>query len=631
MARIVAVTACPTGVAHTYMAAEALQKTAESMGHTISVETQGSIGVENGLSNQAIAAADVVVLATDIKLNTSRFAGKPVYETRTSEAIRATRAVLEGALALIKPSSAPAQADEPAARQAVQPVTVAAEPAAQPAAATPEPAAATTPQESQPTAPAAAGGGGKKLVGITSCPTGIAHTFMAAEALQKAAKNLGHTIKVETQGSVGAKNQLTDDDIAAADAVVIAADTKVDISRFAGKPVYTTGTKQAMHNGQEVIRTALEQPAADPGSATYAEAVKQAKSSRSESRAGPYKHLMTGVSYMLPLVVAGGLSIALAFTVGGIDAEGPLAEALMLIGGGTAFSLFVAVFSAFIAFSIADRPGIAPGLIGGMLAQSLGAGFLGGIVSGFMAGYFTLFLANRIKLPANLEGLKPVLILPFLSSVVIGLLMIFVVGPPVQVALNALTAWLQGLQGANAAVLGIILGLMMAFDMGGPVNKAAYTFAVGLLASNVSEPMAAVMAAGMTPPLGLALAGYLFKDRFDVEERQARGPALVLGVSFITEGAIPFAAKDPLRVIPSLMIGSAIAGGMSLMWGIELLVPHGGIFAMVIPGAVSNLLMYFVAIVAGALATTGALFFLKRPLSPQVEVAKVSDEQMVTA
>lgn len=598
MTRIAAVTACPTGVAHTIMAAEALKKTAQAMGHQITVETQGSEGRKNTLSEQAIADAAVIILAADIRVDPSRFAGKPTYETRTSEAIRNTRAVITAALELIE--TPPETSTPPPNRQPKEPAPV---------------------QES----PAAAAAG-KRLVGVTSCPTGIAHTFMAAEGLQKAAKALGHHIKVETRGSVGAQNALTEEEIAQADAVIIAADTKVDTSQFAGKPMYMTSTKEAMHHGQDVIRAALEQPASQTGSAVqgagYADSVQRAKSERSQSRTGPYKHLMTGVSYMLPIVVAGGLSIALAFTFGGIyagDQEGTLAAALMQIGGGTAFGLFVAVLSAFIAYSIADRPGIAPGLIGGMLAQNLGAGFLGGIVSGFLAGYLTKFLADKIKLPPNLEGLKPVLILPFLSTVTVGLLMIYIIAPPAGALLSALTGWLTTMQGTNAVLLGLILGAMMAFDMGGPVNKAAYTFAVGLLASEIYTPMAAVMAAGMTPPLGLALAGFLFPGRFAEEEREARGPAFVLGISFITEGAIPFAAKDPLRVIPSLMIGSATAAALSMLWRVELLVPHGGIFAMLIPGAVTNLLFYLVAIVAGALLTTTMLFFLKRPVAqPQI-------------
>jgi PTS system fructose-specific IIC component len=579
------------------MAAEALRKTAQQAGHDIKVETQGSVGTKQPLTDEDIARADVVILAADIRVETGRFAGKQVFETSTSEAIRNTKRVLDSALALIP--AAPSLATEP-------PSLVEATP---------------TPAQPGPTAPLP---GGKRLVGITACPTGIAHTFMAAEALQKAAKALGHTIKVETQGSVGAKNQLSAEDIAAADAVVIAAETKVDTARFAGKPLYMTSTKDAMKRGQEVIKTALEQPAGGaPAGGAESSAEAQARFSRKQ-RTGPYKHLMTGVSYMLPLVIAGGLAIALAFAIGGINAgdqKGTLAWALSEIGGGTAFHLFVAVLSGFIAFSIADRPGIAPGLVGGMLAQSLGAGFLGGIVSGFLAGYLTKFLADKIRLPSTLEGLKPVLILPFLSTIAVGLLMIFVIAPPVQSLNNAMNAWLNGMRGANALMLGMILGGMMAFDMGGPVNKAAYTFAVGLLASKIYGPMAAVMAAGMTPALGVGLAALLFKKRFDLEEREASGAALVLGASFITEGAIPFAAKDPLRVIPAAVLGSATTGAISMVSGVQLLVPHGGIFASVIPGAVTNLGAYLLAIVAGTLVTTAALFILKKPLPAADEVA----------
>jgi PTS system fructose-specific IIC component len=612
MQRIAAVTACPTGIAHTMMAAEALKKAASLMGHEIKVETQGSDGAKNVLSEQDIAGADVILLAADIRVDPTRFAGKPIYETRTSEAIRKTRDVIEAALSLTARATRPSEV----------PV----------AAATTEP---TTSQVPSPPAAVAA----KRLVGITSCPTGIAHTFMAAEALQKAARSLGHTIKVETQGSVGSQNTLTPEDIAAADAVVIAADTKVDTSRFAGKPIYMTGTKQAMHSGQHVIQDALAQPVVAAGSGggagreSLAEAVARSKAERAAQRTGAYKHLMTGVSYMLPIVVAGGLSIALAFAVGGIyagDQEGTLGAALNQVGG-AAFSLFVAVFSAFIAYSIADRPGIAPGLIGGLLAQQLGAGFLGGIASGFLAGYLTRWLADNIKLPTNLQGLMPVLILPFLSSVTVGLLMIYVIGPPVQGILEAITAWLNTMRGANAVLLGLLMGAMMAFDMGGPINKASYAFAVGLLASQVYTPMAAVMAAGMTPPLGLALAAFLFKERFDEEEREAAGPALVLGLSFITEGAIPFAAKDPLRVIPSLMAGSAVAGAMSMFFNVGLVVPHGGLFASLIPNAVTNLPLYLLAILTGTLVTTAAIFVFKRPSGAGLETSVRADEPATAA
>jgi PTS system fructose-specific IIC component len=583
MAKIVAVTGCPTGIAHTKMAAEALKKVAASLGHDIKVETQGAEGIMDALSAQDIADADAVIISSDIHIaNLNRFAGKPMYAVSTSDAIRRTRAVIEAALA---------EAAEP---QEVIPALEAPEAPAVP-----------------PTAE-----GVKRLVAVTSCPTGIAHTFMAAEGLRKAAAELGYEIKVETQGSVGAQNTLTLEEIAQADAVIIAADAFVDKTRFVGKRLYETSTNAALHEGKDVLEKALALP--EPSRTEYVDMVREMKKARASRISGPYKHLMTGVSYMLPIVVAGGILIALAFAFGGIYAgnnEGTLGWALLQIGGATAFALYVPVLSAFIAYSVADRPGIAPGLIGGMLASTLGAGFLGGIISGFLAGYLTLFLNERIQLPRDLQGLKPVLILPFLSTLVVGLLMIYVVGPPVKAALTALTNWLTAMQTSAAVVLGLILGAMMAFDMGGPVNKAAYTFAVGLLGSNINMPMAAVMAAGMTPPLGLALAATLFKNRFTPDEQEASKAAYVLGISFITEGAIPFAARDPLRVIPSLMAGSAVTGALSMAFGCQLRVPHGGIFVLPIPNAVTNLGLYVLAIVAGTVITTGMLFVLKKPLA----------------
>ncbi len=380
MSKIVAVTGCPTGIAHTLMASEALKKTAELMGHHIKVETRGAEGAKNVLSDQEIAEADVVIIASDIHLELDRFAGKPMVAVSTGQAIGKTKAVIESALDEV------AQAVSESLEKEVRP---------------PE------------TGVAAAS---KRLVGVTSCPTGIAHTFMAAEALKRSAAALGHHIKVETQGSVGVNNVLTPEEIARADAVIIAADAHVDQARFAGKRVYETGTKTALHEGETLIKAALALP--EPARGDCAARVKALKQARSSGKTGPYKHLMTGVSYMLPVVVAGGLLIALAFAFGGIyagDEKGTFAWALMQIGGATAFSLFVPVLSAFIAYSVADRPGITPGLIGGMLATTVGAGFLGGIIAGFMAGYLTRFLNDKIRLPQSLAGLKPVLILPFLS------------------------------------------------------------------------------------------------------------------------------------------------------------------------------------------------------------------------
>lgn len=464
------------------------------------------------------------------------------------------------------------------------------------------------------------------IVAITSCPTGIAHTFMAAEGLQRGAEALGHTIKVETQGSVGAQNTLTDDDIRKADLVIIAADTKVDMSRFGHKAVYETSTNAAIKDGQAVVNTALAQaavPAASSANRTnYVDQVQSAKAARSQARRGPYKHLLTGVSYMIPFVVAGGILIALAFAVGGYLVVNDtntthLGAALFEIGAKAGFLLFVPILAGFIAYSIADRPGIAPGMIGGVLASQTGSGFLGAIIAGFLAGYTVYWLNRSIKLPRNLAGLMPVLILPLLGSLIVGLLMIYVVGVPVSFLNQSLLNGLKGLGTSNAALLGLVLGLMMAFDMGGPVNKAAYAFSVGLLLdphNPVFTPMAAVMAAGMTPPLGLALATVLFKNRFTNDEREAGKAAWVLGLSFITEGAIPFAAEDPFRVIPSLMVGSAVTAILSMVLGLQLHVPHGGVFVLFIPGVTNSLFLYLLIVAIGMVVTAGMLYLLKRPI-----------------
>ncbi|WP_156840205.1 PTS fructose transporter subunit IIC [Novosphingobium aquimarinum] len=459
-------------------------------------------------------------------------------------------------------------------------------------------------------ASAPAGSDSKRIVAVTSCPTGIAHTFMAAEGLQAGAAQLNYDIRVETQGSVGAGTPLTAEEIAAADVVIIAADREVDRARFAGKRVFASNTKPAISGGAKLIARALDEAQVQGGEATSGAPDKQ-------ERAGPYKHLMTGVSFMLPFVVAGGLLIALAFALGGIDAnsdaaEGTLAHALFQIGANGGFALIVPALAGYIAFSTADRPGIAPGMIGGMLASSVGAGFLGGIVAGFVAGYGVYWLNRWIQLPKNLQGLKPVLVLPVLGTLLTGLLMIYAIGTPVAALLNFMTEWLRSMQGSSALLLGAILGAMMALDLGGPVNKAAYAFSIGVLASGIYGPMAATMAAGMTPPLAAALATRLFKSRFSLEEREAGGAAAVLGLAFVTEGAIPFAARDPLRTIPALMAGSALTGAISIAVGVELRTPHGGIFVLPIPGAVTHVGLYALAILAGTVLSAVLVGLLKR-------------------
>ncbi len=482
----------------------------------------------------------------------------------------------------------------------------------------------------------------RKIVAVTSCPTGIAHTYMAAEALAKAGAAAGAEIKVETRGSIGAENELTAAEIGAADAVIVAADTAVPEERFAGKPIVHASTGDAIRDAASLVGralTAADAAGASAGSPAAASAapsaasagndylakVAAAKTAQKSRQAGPYRHLLTGVSFMIPFVVAGGILIALSFAFGirAFEEKGTLAAALFQIGAQSAFALMVPILSGYIAFSIADRPGLAPGMIGGVIAGSIGAGFLGGIISGFLAGYVALWLIRTIRLPRSAQGLMPVLIVPLISTAVVGLAMIYVVGEPVKAILAALTEFLQGLSGGSAIVLGLILGVMMAFDMGGPVNKAAYTFSVGLLASNVNEPMAAVMAAGMTPPLGLALATMLWPRKFTEEEHEAGRAAWVLGASFITEGAIPFAAADPLRVLPSIIVGSAVAGAISMAAGVELNAPHGGVFVLAIPNVLTNLPVYALAIVAGTVVTAVAVGLLKRPVTAADEAVAV--------
>ncbi len=450
----------------------------------------------------------------------------------------------------------------------------------------------------------------KNIIAVTACPTGVAHTFMSADALTNKAKELGHGIHVEKQGSVGAKDLLTDQQIQQADVVILATDIEVENSRFIGKRVFKTSTREALKKPELVIERALTEAEelskkAEPTANPVVEKKKAA---------GPYQHLLTGVSYMLPLVVAGGLLIALSFAFGikAFEQEGTLAAALMQIGGGSAFALMVPVLAGYIAFSIAERPGLAPGMIGGMLASTMGAGFLGGILAGFVAGYSANGVKKVVRLPATMESLMPVLVIPLLSSLVTGLLMVYVIGVPVKAIMDGMTTFLQGMGGTNALLLGALLGAMMAFDMGGPINKAAYTFGVGLITSQTYGPMAAVMAAGMVPPLGMAIATFLARNKFSKEEREGGKAAGILGLCFISEGAIPFAARDPLRVIPSCVAGAAMTGALSMWMGIGLKAPHGGVFVMMIPEAISNVGGYALAIALGSVATGIIYSGLKR-------------------
>ncbi|MDH5162988.1 PTS fructose transporter subunit IIABC [Heyndrickxia oleronia] len=456
------------------------------------------------------------------------------------------------------------------------------------------------------------------IVAVTACPTGIAHTYMSADSLKAKAEEMGVAIKVETNGSGGAKNVLTADEIENAIAVIVAADTNVEMNRFNGKHVVEAAVADGIRKPQQLIERALKQDAP-----IYHGSGKSSNQSEQKGRgvgATIYKHLMSGVSNMLPFVIGGGILIALGFLFG-VNAHNPkdptynvIAEALNIIGGGNAFALMIPVLAGFIALSIADRPGFAAGMVGGMMAANSGAGFLGGMVAGFLAGYVVVGLKKVLAgLPSSLEGIKTILLFPLLGIAITGFIMHFVVNNPLSALNTAISNWLTGLGTGNAVLLGIVLGLMMAIDMGGPVNKAAYLFGTGLIASGVYEPMAAIMAAGMVPPLGIAIATTLFKHKFSKQDRDTGKVNYIMGLSFITEGAIPFAAADPIRVIPSLMVGSAVAGGLSMMFHIGLRAPHGGVF--VFPLVEGSWLLYLLAVVIGAIVSAVLIGVLKKPLT----------------
>ncbi|MFA0413418.1 PTS fructose transporter subunit IIBC [Vibrio renipiscarius] len=557
------ITACPSGVANSIIAAGLLEKACQSLNLTANIECQSNVIAYTPLEQAHIDASDIVIIAANREVDDQRFVGKKVYRVSIEQVIDNAELVLQEApLRSVLLESA--TQSESINRDV------------------------------------------KRIVAITACPTGVAHTFMAAEALEKQAQSMGHQIKVETRGSVGAKNQLTEQDIADADLVIIAADIEVPLDRFSGKKLYKTSTGLALKKTEQEITTAF-------ANATPFQANTSSAATGSEENKGVYKHLMTGVSHMLPVVVAGGLIIALSFVFGinAFEQEGTLAAALMTIGGGSAFALMIPVLAGFIAFSIADRPGLAPGLVGGMLASSTGAGFLGGIAAGFIAGYAAKFIADKLQLPQSMQALKPILIIPFVATLFTGLVMIYIVGGPVSGIMTALTDFLNNMGSDSAVMLGIVLGAMMCFDLGGPVNKAAYAFGVGLLASQTYAPMAAIMAAGMVPALGMGLATFLAKSKFEQGEREAGKASFVLGLCFISEGAIPFAAKDPIRVIPSCMAGGALTGALSMLFGAKLMAPHGGLFVLLIPNAVTPVLMYLVAIAAGTAVTGFTYAFLK--------------------
>ncbi|PFZ71944.1 PTS fructose transporter subunit IIC [Bacillus toyonensis] len=434
------------------------------------------------------------------------------------------------------------------------------------------------------------------VLAVTACPTGIAHTYMAADSLKAKAAELGIAIKVETNGSTGIKNGLTKEDIGRATAIIVAADKQVEMNRFAGKHVIQVPVADGIRKTEKLLNRAVKQDA------PIFKGVKENGKSESiekEKGLGIYKHLMSGVSNMLPFVVGGGILIALAFSFGGIKAEGPLAELFMSIGGGKtgAFLFLVPILAGFIASSIADRPGFMPGVVGGFLAAHANAGFLGGLIAGFLAGYVVLGLKRLFSgLPAQLEGIKPVLLYPVFGLLITGVVMQKVVNQPVVALNEMLTGWLNGLNGTNAILLGLILGGMMAIDMGGPINKAAFTFGIAAIEAQNFGVHSAVMAGGMVPPLAIAFATTFFKTKFTEAERKSGLTNYIMGASFITEGAIPFAAADPIRVIVSCVVGSSIAGALSMLFQITLPAPHGGLFVIAL---VNKPLLYIFSILVG--------------------------------
>lgn len=465
------------------------------------------------------------------------------------------------------------------------------------------------------------------IVAVTACPTGIAHTYMAAEAIEKKAKELGYQVKVETRGSAGAKNVLTDDEIAKATGVIVACDTNVPTDRFDGKKVIECQVSDGINKTEELVKRIAAGDAPVFKASGKKEASHSSIGGKESIGHQIYKHLMNGVSHMLPFVVGGGILIAIAFLIDGFSVDlnslpadqrvnfGTITQGAALFKGigGTAFGFMLPILAGFIAMSIADRPGLAVGFVGGSIAANGTSGFLGALVAGFVAGYIVNLLKKIFsKLPESLDGVKPVLLYPLLGIFLVGIIMQFVVEPPIGALNIAINNGLNGLNGASAVVLGVLLGGMMSVDMGGPVNKAAYVFGTASIAAGNYNIMAAVMIGGMVPPLAIALATIFFKNKFTAEERKAGPTNFIMGLSFITEGAIPFAASDPLHVLPACAVGSAVAGGLSMAFGCTLMAPHGGIF--VVP-TIGNPLMYLVALVIGAFIACGLLGLLKKKVS----------------
>ena len=447
-----------------------------------------------------------------------------------------------------------------------------------------------------------------KIVAIANCPNGMAHTYMAAEALEKAAQELGVEIKVETQGAIGVENALTAAEIKAADCVLLATGVATDKKRFAGKRVLDWPVANIIQEAKQAVQAAVD------GKGVICEAAAKAAAPTTLKKKGfaaqIMEHLMTGISFMVPIVAAGGLLIAISFLWGINQPEGSFG-ALINSFGGAILSFMVPVLAAGIAYSIGDKPAIAPGLfIGYFSANVTSSGFLGAIVGGLIVGYMVVAL-KKIQMPRALQGIHAVLFIPILTIFAVGVLFNYVLGAPIAALMSAMTNMLTNMSATSMVLLGVIMGMMTAFDMGGPCDKVAYGFSVALLAEGITAPMAANMAAGMSPALGLALASVLFKNKFNNDEREAGKVAWALGSCFITEGAIPFAAADPLRVLPATMLGSAVTGALSMLFGCTLNAPHGGIFAIIIPGVVNKPLLYIVAILVGMVVTALTVGFTK--------------------
>ncbi|MED3785049.1 fructose-specific PTS transporter subunit EIIC [Geobacillus stearothermophilus] len=464
-----------------------------------------------------------------------------------------------------------------------------------------------------------------KLVAVTSCPVGIAHTYMAAEKLQKTANEMGIEIKVETQGSVGVENELTPEDIAQADGVIIAADKGIDMSRFVGKKVIETSTSEAIKNAESLIQQFQTGNVPVYQEKTTLKTIEEVKQERKSKQHPIYKHLMNGVSYMIPFVVFGGIMIALALALGGTPGEkglevkpGSVWESMLNVGVAS-FGLMIPILAGFIAMSIADRPGLAPGMVGGFIAANgsfydsqAGAGFLGGIVAGFLAGYIVLWI-KKWRVPKIIQPIMPILIIPIVSTSIVAAIFIWVIGAPFANMMTGLTNFLSNMSGTSSVVLALILGAMIAFDMGGPVNKVAFLFGSSMIQTGNIEIMGAIAAAICTPPIGMGVATFLNKKKYEKEELEAGKAAFAMGLVGITEGAIPFAAKDPLRVIPSIMVGSMVASVIAMLGHVGNHVPHGGPIVAVL-GAVTNWTWFVIAIVAGVLVTAIMVNTLKKDI-----------------